>query len=413
MANLTAAGRAGLVAHTRLFLERVSPVHSPERHTIYHYHITPLIGSLTTTFCSSARANAQTYILNIQTLSNAQGGLASDVAVVENFALAPSHATSIAKTLKKKRGISVVHLEFKMVDTGGSHCCLLVFNARRGTQHFFNPWGYQNHWLNIAFHNRRGNRLVEGFDHASPFVDAWPDYDKSMQGRLDNNHYNSPGNCALCSMLVAVLCMRFGVGYPKVMADIIMEAVAAIDQSHGFNVDQHNPASSHISRLWNWMNDLIDIANTMNLDALDANSVNTMDMCTARNEDRAKAQDFLDNFPPLHPPYRVSLIERRARHIQRQLAWLNSHPPLFLGAPIGLEAILERAQVKAEAEVKILTLAFPPSLQCGVVLRSGKLCRRRSCVGQPLCWQHRYYTRNHRRTGVGRMRCAASQRACT
>lgn len=412
MVYLTDVARTELVASTRLFLQGVPNVHSPESHTIYGDQCAPLISSITKTFCSSARPNAALYRLDISTISNNQGGLGPDVAVIEDFALEPNHMTSIAATLQKKRGISVVFLSFVMADTGNAHACLLVFDARHRKQHFFNPWGYRNHWLNIAFYGRRGVPLVEGFDVATQFVDGWNTFADSMQARLDNNHYNAPGNCALCAMLVAILCTRFGVGSPRLMANIIMEAIAEIDGSNGFDVNNDSPVSSHISKLWNWMNELIDIADIMNLETLHANSVNTLDMYVARNTRREEAMAILQNFPPLHPPSSPSLIARRARLIQRQYTWLNSHPPLVVNAFIGAEAIAERAEQKAAAEVKILTLMFPPSLRCDVVLRSGKLCSRRSCVGQPLCWQHRYYTRNHRRTGVGRMRCSASQRAC-
>lgn len=411
MVNLTAAARAELLSGVRLFLQQVPNVHSPERHSIYCELTDILTNKLSQTFCSSARPSVEMYTLNIQNLGNEEGGSGADVTAVEDFELEPGHAASIHKTLQKKRGISVVHLCVNPSNAPGTHACLLVFDARNKKQHFFDPYGFRNNWLNMAFANR-DVPLVEDFTTATRFEDSWPTENESMQAIIDSNHYNYSGNCALCCMLVGVLCTRFGLGDPKLMANLIVEALAQIDESNGFNVNNHNPVASHMSRLWNWMNDLIDIAEILSLPPLDANSTNTVSMRHRRQISRQKAQDILYHFPPLPNHPNQALRNRRVRLRQRQMAYLNSHPEILVGHFVGAEAVAERVQLKATAEADGLRLMFPSSARCGVVLRSGNVCSRRSCVDQPLCWQHRHLTRNHRRTGLGRMRCAASQRAC-
>ncbi|CAM9247525.1 unnamed protein product, partial [Ectocarpus sp. 13 AM-2016] len=184
---------------------------------------------------------------------------------VENFALTPEHANSIRQTLNRRRGISVVYLSVRSILQNCSHACLLLFDARTRKQHFFNPEGSMNFWLNIAFGNRP-TTLVEGFETARVNEDAWPIYQQSMQAIVDNNHYRIDGNCALYCILVGVLCMRFGMGQPKLMGDLIVEALREIDTYNGLNVHQgNNYVGSHMTRLWNWMLLLMNHAKTMAL----------------------------------------------------------------------------------------------------------------------------------------------------
>lgn len=370
------------------------------------------------TFCSSARPHPpntqyQTYNIHIEDLSNNHGGLGPDVARVEDFSLTPQHAASIQQTLQRKRGISVVHVRIVPV-IQRPHACLLVFDARTRKQHFFNPWGYRNHWMSIAFANR-DVPLVEGFRAASRNEDAWVNAAESMQDTLDINHYDVSGNCALYCVLVGVLCTRFGLGKPRLMATIITEAIKEIDAYNGFNVEADNPAHSHMSRLWNWMNEMSDVAiATRTLPPLQANSINTPEMVNVRNTRRQEAIQLLHNYPQLQGPPHNSMLKvaRRQRFRQRQFQYLNSHPVLQQGQLVSAETVAERTDVLENAERTLIRSMFPPSMRCDVVVRSGELCSRRACVGQPLCWQHRFLTRNHVLTGPGRMRCAAVQQPC-
>ena len=169
------------------------------------------------------------------------------------------------------------------------------------------------------------------------------------------------------------------------------------------------------SRLWNWMNEMSDVAKeTRTLPSLNANSTNTPEMVTTRHNRIQEAKQVINNFPELPGPPANSArrVENRKKLRQRQLQYLQSHPIIHQGHPVSAATVEERTDVLWKAEQTLIRLMFPPSMRCDVVVRSGELCSRRACVGQPLCWQHRFLTRNHVLTGPGRMRCAAVQQPC-
>lgn len=414
MANLTNVARTELRAAVRNYMENVPNVNSVHGHVIYANQCNALVTYMSRTFCSSARPlHENFYRLFFQNLTD-DDEIPSDVALVENFALTPGHANSIHQTLNRRRGISVVYLSVRCIQQNISHACLLLFDARTRKQHFFNPEGSYNFWLNIAFGNRP-TPLVEGFEIAHLHEDAWPNYQQSMQAVVDNNHYQIDGNCALYCVLVGVLCMRFGMGQPKLMGDLIVEALREIDTYNGLDVQAgNNHVGSHMTRLWNWMISLMDHAKTMALPLLNENSVNTVLMVNKRLEHREHARKTLEDFPPLPgpPANTVHNVARRARLRNNQLQYLETHPEIQIGHIIAPGVVAERRAAIRDAEVRLLRLMFPPAIMCNVVLRTGKLCSRRACVGQPLCWQHKFLTRNHRLTGAGRMRCVAPQHPC-
>ncbi len=414
MVYLSDTGRTELLAAVRNYLEHIPNVHAV-KDTYLGQNSSHLTNFLSRTFCSSARPppNGERYFLHVEDLTNGHQGLGVDVATVEDFSLNQQHAASIEQTLQRKRGVSVVYLSVR--DHVQRHACLLVFDARSRKQHFFNPWGYRSHWLNIAFANR-DVPVVPGFRPATRNEDAWVNLEDSMQMILDENHYDVGGNCALYCVMVAVLCTRFGIGKPKVVANIIVNAMKEIDDYNGFDAEADNPAHSHMSRLWNWMNNMSAIAQeTRTLPALYANSVVTADMVNTRHTRRQEALQILQDFPQLPgPPQNThARVARRLRLRQRQTQYLNSHPALDEGDIVSAADVAERTNVLRDAERSLIRTMFPPSMRCDVVLRSGELCSRRACVGQPLCWQHRFLTRNHVLTGPGRMRCAAVQQPCS
>lgn len=94
--------------------------------------------------------------------------------------------------------------------------------------HFFDPQGSRYHWLNIAFANRR--TLVEGFSHASAYEDGWSTHDISILTIIDANQYKSDGNCIMYCVLVGVLCIRFRIGQPKLVAKYTTLAMEEIDK---------------------------------------------------------------------------------------------------------------------------------------------------------------------------------------
>ncbi|CAN0252966.1 unnamed protein product [Ectocarpus sp. 6 AP-2014] len=413
MANLTNEARTQLKAAVRNFMENTPNVHSVNQHAKRASNTNTLMKYMSQTFCSSGRPlHEGLYQLNFQNLRY-NPGLEPDIDVIGNFALSPAHATSIMQTLNRRRGISVTFLLVMSTQQNCYHACLILFDARTRKQHFFNPEAHVDCWYNIAFSNRPS--LVEGFHTAQLNEDTWPTLQQSMQGVVDNNHYGLAGNCLLYCTLVGVLCTRFGIGKPKLMGEMIVEALQEIDTYN--NVDVHhgiNHVGSHMTHLWNWMISMTDHTETMSLPLLHDNSVNTVEMVDKRIQLRDRARQCLLDFPPLPgpPQFTISETARRARLRDRQTQYLQTHPVIHVGHVVAPDTVAERRESIRDAEVQLLRLMFPPTIMCNVVLRTGKLCSRRACVGQPLCWQHKFLTRNHRRTGAGKMRCVAPQHPC-
>ena len=147
---------------------------------------------------------------------------------------------------------------------------------------------------------------------------------------------------------------------------------------------------------------------------MNENSVNNQEMVNKRLRDRERAGKYLEDFPllPGPPANTAERVARRARSRQNQLQYLETHPVIYNGQLVAPGVVAEHNAVIRNAEARLLRLMFPPAISCNVVLRTGKLCSRRACVGQPLCWQHKFLTRNHRLTGAGKMRCLAPQHPC-
>ncbi|CAN0185343.1 unnamed protein product [Pylaiella littoralis] len=200
--------------------------------------------------------------------------------------------------------------------------------------------------------------------------------------------------------LVGVLCMRFGMGKPRSMGDLIVKALREIDGYNGLNVHQgNNYVGSHMSRLWNWMIITSDRENN-------GSSFVERELSEHRGDGeqrlqlREQARKKLENFAPLlgPPENTVHQVARRVRLRNNQMQYLETPPEIFTGHVVAPGVVAERRTAIREADVKLLRLMFPPAIMCNVVLRSGKLHSRRAWVGQPLCWQHKFLTRNHRLT---------------
>lgn len=417
MATLTPAARVALRGAVRNYLERMPNVNVAEREVNYATVNTSLVTFMARTFCSSARPPGfeEMYKIDVQQLGNAHGGLGADIGAVEDFALTPDHELSIQQTLNRRRGISVVYVRIATSPIYG-HASLLVFDARTRKQHFFHPWGYTNHWLNRAFRYRQ-NVIVQGFEAAPLNEDAWPQGSDSLQTLFDNNQFDLRGNCAMYCVLVGVLCTRFGIGKPRLMADLIIEVLRQIDVDNGLIANnEQNPVGSHMPRMCNWMADMGDLAKTFTLPPLFPYSTNTQAMVHVRNSARQRSNQALAQQPQLFPGpphhHTQQKIARRQRFRQRHTLFLQTHPVIYIGHVVDAQTVAARNDAIRDAEVELLRRMFPPSEMCNVVLRTGRLCSRRACAGQPLCWQHKFLTRNHMLTGAGRMRCAAVQAPC-
>ncbi|CAM9692516.1 unnamed protein product, partial [Ectocarpus sp. 12 AP-2014] len=148
---------------------------------------------------------------------------------------------SIKKTLENKRGVSIVYV--RMAGRGKGHACLLVFDASTRKQHFFNPWGYRGHWMQKAMWTR--GPFVEGFDVAHIKEDCWVHKEQSLQAKFDQTGVpgDEGGNCGVFTILVAILCLRFGVGDPKFMATLFITE----------NFRGRSVVGEITTRLWTWI----------------------------------------------------------------------------------------------------------------------------------------------------------------
>ncbi|CAM9156105.1 unnamed protein product [Ectocarpus sp. 12 AP-2014] len=410
--SLTAEGRVQLGDAVRLFIQSIGDVNAVEKPYTRGCDGEVVVDFISLTFCSSANPSGHPYYeLVVRDLRQYSGGIA-DRNVVRDFVLAPDHALSISETLGRKRGVSVIHVTVHPDAPQSAHSCLLVFDARTRRQHFFNPWGNRNHWLSRAFAEKTPP-LVQGFTVASLNEDNWASVNQSLQYRVDRNHYNVRGNCTIYCMLIAVLCTRFNFGKPRLMANLLKDALRDIDAANGFDVENDDPASSHMSILWNWASDLISDAQSLaDSVVLDANSVVTPAMWSRRKNERSKALYYLNHFPPLADDSDPGMIMRRQRLRSKKSNFINTHAELVVGAPISYNDVAEHNREISDTEARLVKRMFPPAETCAIVTRKGRPCTRKSCHNQPLCWQHRFYTRNHVLTGPGRMRCSAVQQPC-
>ncbi len=410
MVRLTQTGRTTLSHAVRHYLESLPNINELDKNEYRGEDIGALVNFISRTFCSSARnPRGRSYEINLPDSLHSDGGTDANFQTIDDLRLDSRHRSMVRRTLERKRGISVALLIFYHPD--GGHACLLVFDARTKRQHFFNPWGFEHHWLNIAFAEREA--LVEGFRPARADVDGWPNPDVSMQLILDQNDQQQDGNCAVYCVVVAILCTRFGIGKPRLMADVIVEAIKEIDHINGYSVQHNNPAHAHMTRMWYWMNQLSEAASQLvESEVLRIYSPVTEDAVQRRTARRQEASAILQNFPALHGPPSNRLVINRNMLRERTQIYLNEHPEMQAGQPANSVDIAEDKRWRRKHELYLLKLMFPSSITCHALVRTGNLCSRKACLGQPLCWQHRYYTRNHVLTGYGRMRCAARQQPC-
>lgn len=177
-------------------------------------------------------------------------GQQSDIDNVPNLKLHDSAVKSIRKTLKQKKGIGVVYVIIQAPEEG--HACLMIFDAQTRKQHFFNPWGYTTHWLQKAIARR--DPFVPGFEVANEKEDAWSNSHQSLQTKFDKIgicRRDDPGNCGVYVTLIVVLCLRFGIGHPKLMATLFMSACEL----------RHKRV---MTRIWSWMESLERPVNILN-----------------------------------------------------------------------------------------------------------------------------------------------------
>lgn len=134
---------------------------------------------------------------------------------------------------------------------------MLVYDGFTRKQHFFNPWGYHDHWLTKAFAQRTS--LVPHFAVATVQEDSWPSCEETLQYKYDDNGLsNGSGNCVLYTVLIAAMCFRFGKGDPFEMANVFMDR----DDSNLKNQKQVTARRVKMSKLWTWMNDLAATTDT-------------------------------------------------------------------------------------------------------------------------------------------------------
>ena len=160
----------------------------------------------------------------------------------------PISARKIQAMGRQRKGVAIVLVYFYYTKKQkGGHVSLLVFDGYTRTQHFFNPWGFRDHWVSIEM-ARPQNQLVKEFRVASVDEDAWSVPKKSLQWTYDkNNLRDGSGNCVLLCVVVAAMCLRFSRGDPKHMADALL------------NLDENKTQvgrEKYLQELWSWMNEI-------------------------------------------------------------------------------------------------------------------------------------------------------------
>lgn len=241
MSHISLPTKVHIQKHLKEFLGGFPIEHSLEPNCRWESFYRSVMRTMCETFCSSPVLGD--LAVHVGTNRRIQHGLEADIAKVPLLRLDNTTRNSIKKTLAKKRGISLVFVSIK--GPSARHACLLVFDASRRRQHFFNPWGYVNHWLQKAIADRPP--FVEGFRVAPASEDAWPTSQSSLQHKFDRAGVgisDEDGNCGVYVVLMCVLCLRFGVGDPKFMAILFMTET----------IPRGRPvAGEFTTRLWTWM----------------------------------------------------------------------------------------------------------------------------------------------------------------
>lgn len=242
MSHINLATKLAIKKNIKDFLKGFPREHSVEPNCRTTNFYRTAMSTVCDTFCSSPSVS----ILNVpvSSLGGIHDGLQSDIDKVPGLRLREADVKNIKKTLKKKRGISIVYITMVSPPGFANHATLMIFDAFTRKQHFFNPWGYTTHWLQKAMAERAP--FVEGFEVASRFEDSWGEEDKSLQSLFDQTGVwvTDRGNCGLWVFFVSVLCLRFGVGDPKLMATLFMSASGAEDR---------RIPGEFTSRLWTWL----------------------------------------------------------------------------------------------------------------------------------------------------------------
>lgn len=199
-----------------------------------------ILGQMFSTFCSSPPLMFTDVELPGKStiFSESDEQLKQRIAIIRNLKLPPKTKKDIKETLRKKRGISIVYMGLSLKEAG--HATLIVFDGSTGKQHFFDPHGFHKHWLQQTM--AQNPPLVEGFKVASVEEDSWPRVQSSIQYQFDKavSVVHAGGNCGLWCVLVASLCLRFGVGDPKFMASLFMDVY-------------RNSKVVITTRLWTWV----------------------------------------------------------------------------------------------------------------------------------------------------------------
>ena len=242
MSHINLATKVAIKKHMKDFLKGFPREHSVDpncRHTTF-YQVA--MSTMCDTFCSSP--SVKRLVIPVSSVSGIHNGTKRDIDSIPGLKLKENEKKAISKTLKQKRGVSIVEVNLESPAGSPNHACLMVFDASTRKQHFFNPWGYTTHWLQKAMANRAP--FVEGFEVASRFEDSWGDEDRSLQHLYDQTGVglNERGNCGVWVLLVAVLCLRFGVGHPKLMATLFMSASGT---------EHRRIPGEFTTRLWTWM----------------------------------------------------------------------------------------------------------------------------------------------------------------
>ncbi|CAN0112865.1 unnamed protein product [Pylaiella littoralis] len=233
------------------FLTTLIEEHAVEGTPMYETPTTGIFHYISPTFPLQPRP----YVVKIK-----NGVDTSDKKALRKLSLTAEHEKKIRRTLVsapklEANPISPVFVSLAFSDS--RHANVFIFDASGqdfARQYYFDPDSSCSDPANRYIANIAGK--VKGVFPAVPETGAPEDSDESIQSVMDDNHYSISGNCAIYAVLMSVLCVRFGVGEPKLMTDVIIKSLRDIDKVN--KLDKNKAvAGSHMTVIWSWVDSIL------------------------------------------------------------------------------------------------------------------------------------------------------------
>jgi hypothetical protein len=132
---------------------------------------------------------------------------------------------------ERKVRMAIVFLTIKFerrtpTDVGrSSHASAILFDLRSKSYRIFDPDNAVNtglSWTVALNQNPAPAALLSGFRAMTHDLE-WAHYNQTMQRRFEQDDIDPQGVCGVLVCIVSLLCMRFGVSNPKLVADLLLE----------------------------------------------------------------------------------------------------------------------------------------------------------------------------------------------